>query len=120
MNKEATQMSGRFGKDITDSEAAQLAEFQYIQKSAEPIKVLHHATVMVRKGIRDVGLYETAIRLSVEMRRKPSVILQLIEDAGRAFPGKAKGFASLAPNLDPSEDDPDGDGDEIDDRSKSG
>jgi tetratricopeptide (TPR) repeat protein len=119
MNKEATVMSARFGRDILDSDAARLAELKYFQKSEEPIKVLHHAIILVRKGLKDVGLFDLAIRLSVEINRKPSAIQHLIDVATQAFPGKAKWFASLAPNLDVPPDEPDGPVDEFDVRPKS-
>jgi hypothetical protein len=99
MTQEARAMQGRFTREIIDGVTARMAEFKYVQKTAEPIRVLHHAILLIRQGVKDVSLFEISIRLSMEIGRKPLAIQHLIYVATKAFPGKAKWFASLAPGL---------------------
>ena len=95
LENDAQSFMSRMPPDIIDSTEVHLAELEFYDKSKPAAQALEIGMKLLAKGIKDFKLYDVAIRKSIELKRKRSILEDLSFKAITAFPDKREHFENL-------------------------
>jgi len=95
LESEMKAFLSRVPDEVRNSVEIRIAQIESLEKSGSIPKALEETLGMLNSSKSD-KLYEIAIRLSVKLGRKESLVEDLVWRAGEAFPDKRDVFSSLA------------------------
>ncbi|HLE01217.1 MAG TPA: hypothetical protein VJB59_13220 [Bdellovibrionota bacterium] len=85
----------RIPDEVKDSAEVRLAQIEFWARSGSQHKALEYALKMIQENIKDEKLFEWAIRISKDLKRKDTLIEDLVFKAGQAFPDKRAFFEGM-------------------------
>ena len=85
----------RVPPEVQDSPEIRLAELAFLERSDSPHRTLETALRLIKENLKDEKLFETAIRISVQLNRKETLIQDLVWKAVQLFPEKKEHFEAL-------------------------
>lgn len=97
LNKEIDAMLQRLSKDVMNSTEFRLARFEHIDRYGDPLDSISEGIHLLRSGIKTPQVHRAVIERSIQVKRSPSVIADLIHNAILDCPEEEENFLSLMP-----------------------
>lgn len=95
IESELKSFVARLPEELRDSVDMKLAELESLNRK-DPLRALELSLRMIKDRVKHERIYEVAIMKSVELKRKPSLIEELVSRAVHAFPDKRENFEKMA------------------------
>lgn len=95
METEARAFLMRMPDEIRDSTEIKLTEFDALSQAGEGFRCLEFGLRLLKEGIKDLTLYERLINKSIELKRKKSMVEELVWGAIKDFPEKKNYFEEV-------------------------
>jgi len=95
LESEFNALLGRASPEVRQSPAVLTAEVNFIDKTQGPQKGLDAAYGLIRQGVVVEKIFEIAIRRSIELKRKPESIQELLDLAMSKIPERKEFFENL-------------------------
>jgi len=95
LESEMKSFMSRVPDEVRNSPDVQLAEIEFLNKAGQNLQALEQCLRLIKQGTKLERVYEIAIRVSTDMKRKETLIEELVFRAGNNFPEKKAFFESL-------------------------
>ena len=93
----AREVLGRSPDEVKTANEVILAEFKAITRTGDDATVVQLGTGILERNINEPAVYEHVITRSIALKRRRSVIEELVTRACGACPGSSETFAKLLP-----------------------